>query len=84
MGNKVKAVVKGGEVFMDAEQWEEVVAGLLRIIEVQARGMDALSRALEAKGEGVVPGGGDGEEGEAEEGEEEGGGEEGVGRVEKG
>ena len=59
MGNKVKAVVKGGEVFMDAEQWEEVVAGLLRIIEVQGKSIDAMARAVEVMAgiEGPVEGG---------------------------
>ena len=85
MGNKGKVLGLEEPVFLSSKQWEEVVEGLLRIIEVQGKSIDALARALGVVGNVIVPGGGDGEgEGEAEGEEEEGGVEGGVGGVAKG
>ena len=87
MGNKSKAaeagMVLGAPLSM--AQWEVVADGLLRIIEVQGKSIEALAKALEVMGGVVVPGGGGDEEGgEGEAAEEEGGGEGGAGVVAKG
>ena len=78
MGSKAKVLGLEEPVIMSSKRWEEVVDGLLRIIEVQGKGMDAMARALDSMAnvgrvmvEGEEEGGGEEESGEGEGKEEE-------------
>ena len=67
MGSKAKVLGLEEPVIMSSKRWEEVVDGLLRIVEVQGKSIEALAKALEVMGGVVVAAPGEEAEGETEE-----------------